>query len=113
MVKYYFAAPDEPLAHWSRTPVASASAGPGLWVRIVDLPRALAERRYTTPVDVVLDVTDTMLPGNAGRWRLVGDATEARCEATDDEPGLTLDVGHLGAAYLGEHRCCRWGRPAW
>jgi predicted acetyltransferase len=101
-VKYYFAAPDEPLAQLVTNPSGlDASAGPGLWVRIVDLPRALAERRYTTPVDVVLDVTDTMLPGNAGRWRLVGDATAARCEATDDEPDLALDIGHLGAAYLG------------
>jgi predicted acetyltransferase len=101
-VKYYFAAPDEPLAQLVTNPSGlDASAGPGLWVRIVDLPRALAERRYTAPVDVVLDVTDTMLPGNAGRWHLVGDATGARCEATDDEPDLALDVGHLGAAYLG------------
>jgi predicted acetyltransferase len=101
-VKYYFAAPDEPLAQLVTNPSGlDASAGPGLWVRIVDLPRALAKRRYTAPVDVVLDITDTMLPGNAGRWRLVGDATAARCEATDDEPDLALDVGHLGAAYLG------------
>jgi predicted acetyltransferase len=101
-VKYHFAAPDEPLAHLVTNPSGlDASAGPGLWVRIVDLPRALAERRYTVPVDVVLDVTDAMLPGNAGRWRLVGDQTAARCEATDDEPDLTLDIGHLGAAYLG------------
>lgn len=101
-VKYHFAAPDEPLAQLVTNPSGlDASAGPGLWVRIVDLPRALAERRYTAPVDVVLDVTDTMLPGNAGRWRLVGDATAARCEATDDEPDLAIDVGHLGAAYLG------------
>jgi len=101
-VRYYFAALDEPLAQLVTNPSGlDASLGPGLWVRIVDLPRALAERRYTAPVDLVLDVTDTLLPGNAGRWRLVGDQTAARCEATDDAPDLTVDVGHLGAVYLG------------
>ncbi|HEU0212717.1 MAG TPA: GNAT family N-acetyltransferase [Jiangellaceae bacterium] len=101
-VTYHFAAPDEPLAQLVTNPSGlDASMGPGLWVRIVDLPRALAERRYTAPVDVVLDVTDSMLPANTGRWRLVGDDSAARCDATDDEPDLTLDVRHLGAAYLG------------
>ena len=41
-----------------------------LWVRIVDLPRALAGRRYSSPVDVVIEVRDEILPANAGRWRL-------------------------------------------
>src|SRR2546428_10353214 len=33
-----------------------------LWVRIVDLPRALAERRYSCPEDMVLEVRDEILP---------------------------------------------------
>ena len=41
-----------------------------VWVRLLDLPVALAGRRYSAPLDVVLDVTDTRLPANAGRWRL-------------------------------------------
>ncbi len=41
-----------------------------LWVRIIDLPGALARRAYSSPVDVVLEVTDGLLPANAGRWRL-------------------------------------------
>ncbi|MGH3027668.1 MAG: GNAT family N-acetyltransferase [Gaiellaceae bacterium] len=101
-VTYYFAASDEPLVQLVTNPSGlDASAGPGLWLRIVDLPRALAGRKYAAPVDVVLEVTDAMLSGNAGRWRIVGDKAAARCEATDDDPDLTLDVGHLGAAYLG------------
>ncbi len=42
----------------------------GVWVRIVDLPGALSRRAYSGPVDVVLEVTDELLAGNAGRWRL-------------------------------------------
>ena len=41
-----------------------------LWVRIIDLPAALTRRAYAAPVDVVLEVTDELLPANAGRWRL-------------------------------------------
>jgi predicted acetyltransferase len=76
----------------------------GIWVRLVDLPRALSERRYTTGVDVVLEVTDALCPWNAGRWHLTGGPGGAACSpATDatDAPVLSLDVRELGAAYLG------------
>ena len=72
-----------------------------LWVRLVDLPGALAERSYATPLDTVLEVTDRFAPWNAGRWRLAADASGARAEATDAAPDLALDVSHLGSAYLG------------
>jgi predicted acetyltransferase len=75
--------------------------GDGLWVRLLDLPAALAARRYAAPVDVVLSVTDTRLPANAGRWRLTGSPDSAACAPTTDEPDLALDVKELGAAYLG------------
>ena len=78
-----------------------------LWVRILDLPVALAGRRYAAPVDVVLDVTDTRLTANAGRWRLTtgtrqdDGAYPAEVTRTDDPADLRLDVRELGAAYLG------------
>lgn len=72
-----------------------------VWVRLLDVPSALTARRYTTDVDVVLEVHDAMLPDNAGRWRLVGGPGSARVTASTDEPDLVLDVRELGAAYLG------------
>ena len=83
-----------------------------LWVRIVDLPRALASRRYACPVDVVLEVRDEILPANAGRWRLTttaeapGGGLAASCvPAPAGSPAdLALDVTELGAAYLGGTR---------
>ena len=78
-----------------------------VWVRLLDLPVALAGRRYSAPLDVVLDVTDTRLPANAGRWRLTTDergadgAWAASVVRSVDDPDLTLDVRELGAAYLG------------
>ncbi len=76
----------------------------GLWVRIIDLPSALARRAYSGPVDVVLEVTDELLAGNAGRWRLRADGAGAACERTGDPADLALDVRELGAAYLGGTR---------
>jgi predicted acetyltransferase len=85
--------------------VDSRAAAPilqdGLWLRLVDLPAALAARRYSAEIDVVLEVTDALLPGNAGRWRVTGGPHRACCERTDDSPDLALDVRDLAAAYLG------------
>jgi predicted acetyltransferase len=81
-----------------------------LWVRIVDVPRALAGRRYAIPVDVVLQVRDEMLPANAGRWRLTttaeapGGGLAASCVPADSAADVALDVTELGAAYLGGTR---------
>jgi predicted acetyltransferase len=52
---------------------ARVQVADGLWVRIIDLPGALAKRVYSCPVDVVIEVTDDLLAGNAGRWRLRAD----------------------------------------
>lgn len=75
--------------------------GVALWVRLVDVGRALASRTYGAPVDVVLDVADPFCPWNAGRLRLAGDAGGATCEPTGDAADLELGAAELGAAYLG------------
>lgn len=72
------------------------------WIRILDLPRALAERRYAAPVDVVIEVTDALLPRNAGRWRLRAEAHGvAEVSRSEAEPDLVLDIRELGAVHLG------------
>jgi len=73
----------------------------GLWVRLVEVDRALAGRSYSTELDVVLDVTDDFCPWNAGRYRLSGGPKGAECSRTKDSADLALDVVDLGAAYLG------------
>jgi predicted acetyltransferase len=80
---------------------ASPRLHDGLWVRLVDLPAALAARRYPASVDVVLDVRDDLVPANAGRWHLRGGPEGATCERTEEQAHLALDVRELGAAYLG------------
>ncbi len=101
-VKYRGAAVDEPLPHLLTDPQGMRiTLSPSVWARIVDLPGALSVRRYAAPLDAVLEVSDPLLPGNAGRWRVVGDRSSAKCERTDAAPDLSLGIGELGAAYLG------------
>lgn len=80
----------------------------GLWVRLVDLPTALAARRYGTAGTLVLEVGDAFCPWNAGRWRLAAEgeagSTVALVERTDAPADVVVDVADLGAAYLGAFR---------
>jgi predicted acetyltransferase len=78
--------------------------GYGLWVRLVDVPRALAQRGYGEPFEVVLEVEDDVCPWNAGRWALRWDGTTATCAKTATPAGLALSSTELGAAYLGGTR---------
>lgn len=80
-------------------------AGDGLWVRLVDLPAALAARRYGAVDSLVFDVADAFCPWNAGRWQIATNGTSGEAEAhvvrTEAEPDLVLDISDLGAIYLG------------
>jgi predicted acetyltransferase len=73
----------------------------GLWVRLVDVPRALSERSYSEPFEVVFEVADEVCPWNAGRWALRWDGSTTTCAATATPAGLELGAADLGAVYLG------------
>ena len=93
---------DDPLLHLlGDVRQAQPRVKDSLWVRLVDVGRALSERRYAAPVDVVLEVTDELCPWNAGRWRLRADGVGATCERSPDDADLSVDVAHLASAYLG------------
>ncbi|TDW95619.1 putative acetyltransferase [Kribbella pratensis] len=102
---YGYAAIDEPLQQLVSTPTAlDRRVTESLWLRVTDVPRALQQRQYAVPVDVVLDVTDDLIEANTGRFRLTASESSVKCERTDDPADLTVSVGALGAVYLG-------GRP--
>ncbi|MDG4820294.1 GNAT family N-acetyltransferase [Asanoa sp. WMMD1127] len=108
---YGLATPDEPLLHLVPEPRRlKPTLADGLWVRLVDVPAALRARAYRAPLDVVLEVTDALLPANAGRWRLTTDGTTTSCEPTTDPADLACDVLELGAAYLGGTALATLGR---
>lgn len=96
-------APDEPLQYMVSDPEAlDWTIRDSLAVRLVDVPRALAARRYSAPVDVVFEVVDHLCDWNHGRFRLQADERGAMCARShSDEADLTLSVSTLGAALLG------------
>jgi predicted acetyltransferase len=97
-LKAYLLPIDHPLLHQLRYPRRmQLRVGDGLWVRLVDVGAALAARAYGGDGPVVLEVEDAFLPENTGRWRVAG----GEVARTEEEPDLALDVGELGAAYLG------------
>jgi predicted acetyltransferase len=72
-----------------------------LWVRLLDIPRALATRRYRAHDALVLAVTDPFRPANDGTYLVEGGPEGAESAPTDREPDLALDVADLGSLYLG------------
>jgi predicted acetyltransferase len=105
-VEWEIAPPDLPIAELVTSPqLPRLALGPNLWIRLVDVPAALAARMYAAPVDVVLDVEDAFCPWNVGRYRLAADGDgRATCERTDEPPDVALSATELGAAYLGGTR---------
>lgn len=97
---------EDPVMWWAGGPRSvGVRAYDGLWLRLVDVPRALTDRGYAAPCDVVVQVVDELCPWNARRWRLVVAADgRATCEETSADAALVVPVQALGAAYAG-------GRP--
>ncbi|AUS79974.1 GNAT family N-acetyltransferase [Actinoalloteichus sp. AHMU CJ021] len=102
-VQWFGAAVDDPIRWFLADPRrARVEVEDALWLRIVDLDRALPARAYAAEADVVFQVSDRLCPWNAGRWRMAVDADgRAEVRRTDAEPALSLDISALAAAYLG------------
>lgn len=80
-------------------PRACASAettGGRLWLRLVDVPAALAAREYEGE-PVVLEVADPLLQANSGRYLVSPDGVAVTTEPAE----LRLDVSTLAMLYLG------------
>jgi predicted acetyltransferase len=74
-----------------------STVGDGLWLRLIDIPAAMAARSFAGAGDIVLELTDAFLPENAGRWRI----GRGGAERVDEPAGISLDVTGLGSVYLG------------
>jgi predicted acetyltransferase len=71
-----------------------------LWVRVVDVPAALAARTYGPADPVVVEIVDTLLPNNSGRYVISPQGTER----TGAPAAITMTVETLGMVYLGTWR---------
>src|SRR5258707_2687200 len=98
----YEGAIDEPLPYLLfDTRAVRSTVVDRLWVRLVDVDRALATRRYAIPLDMVFEVEDAFCPWNSGRYRLQADGDSVTCEHTQASADLQLTAAELGAIFLG------------
>lgn len=72
-----------------------------LFVRLLDVPRALTARTWEVSDTIVLDVQDAFEPDNHGRWRLECSPEASTCTPTEDEPEASLEVADLASLWLG------------
>lgn len=80
------------------------------WLRLLDVPAALAARAFAGPGSVTIQVRDAILPENDGAYLLRSDGLGSGGVARVDGPGeLVVDVSTLAAAFLGG---VRWRRLA-
>ncbi|MFD5377918.1 GNAT family N-acetyltransferase [Streptomyces griseoincarnatus] len=108
-VKTGYRAPDDLLPHFLPDPRAAAvtTQADWLWVRILDVVRALEARTYGASGSLVLEVADAGgLAG--GRYRLEASADGAgTCAPTTENPDLSLDVADLATLWLGDESAVR------
>ena len=72
----------------------------GMWLRLLDVQRALEARTYAREGRIVLEVRDEFCPWNEGRYELEGGAEGANCKPSTAEPDIILSAADLAAAYL-------------
>ncbi|MFE5940099.1 GNAT family N-acetyltransferase [Streptomyces sp. NPDC056470] len=94
---------DDPLLFFAgdRDQVRVTGQYPALWVRLVDVRAALTARSWAAAADLVLEVHDSRMPANSGRFRLTTGPDGARHEPTGDPVDLSFGVRELAACYLG------------
>ncbi len=72
-----------------------------VWLRLVDLDRAIGQRTYRTRASVTVGLTDAFCPWNAGTWRLDLGADGGTATRSAAEPEILLDTTDLASAFLG------------
>jgi predicted acetyltransferase len=76
-----------------------------LWLRLLDVPAALAARRYAAVGELVLEVIDEDGAGFAsGRYHLRADREYVECTRTDRGADLVITQRTLASIYLGGFR---------
>ena len=105
---------DDPVLTWlEHSRQSTREVSDAMWLRILDLPTALAGRTYQRDVDVTLEVTDRDLSENAGTWHLAAGPEGATCERSSSAPDISVDVRSLSAAFLGGPSLQSHGDAAW
>ncbi len=96
-------ASDSLITCWANDPrKIKLSREDSLWVRLVDVEKALPARRYATAGQLTIAVRDATCSWNSAVFELNVNADgQAETCQSDKTPQIELDVRELGALYLG------------
>ncbi|PKQ25214.1 MAG: hypothetical protein CVT64_10945 [Actinobacteria bacterium HGW-Actinobacteria-4] len=95
---------DDPLVHQLKDARGARSRViDNIWVRLLDVPRALECRAYFHDIDLTIALTDRHVPANAKTWRIVitGEDAQVTEAPQGTSPDLAMDTRHLASLYLG------------
>ena len=88
---------------------AARKVGDSLWIRIMDVAKALEGRSYSATANVVVQFHDP-LDASTSIWRLDLTPDGSSVTPSTDEPDVVMDLEDLGACFLGEARFDALGR---
>ena len=97
------APPDDPLPHLLLEPrKLNITSADGLLARIVDLERALPQRRYNGEATLIMDILDDLCPWNNGAWKLTVSPEGNQIVRTAQAAQLKMPVSTLAMLMFGQ-----------
>lgn len=78
-----------------------------LWLRVVDVERAVPLRSYRANATVQVQIVDRFCPWNDGGWEFSLSGAGGRAARSDRPAQVTMDIADLGAVFLGGTRLAR------
>lgn len=103
-VTAYWRPSDDPLRFCLVQPrYAEQKMTEALYIRILDVPKAISARHYFADVDCVLRIHDEHFETNSGTWRLSLRESGSQAERVADSTPIdaTMDIRALAALWLG------------
>ncbi len=114
-----YCGPDDPVSWLTREPDVSLTRRHSWMLRVLDAAAAIAGRGFppSAQADVTLQLSDSLLPANAGRWRLtVRDAAGALASCAAEDPAAPGRPARSPSAPAASRPCTpgpRWPRSGW
>jgi predicted acetyltransferase len=101
-VTAYFMAPDDPLPQMVLKPrYLKRRTADATWLRVIDVKGALEGRLYGADDSLCISLTDSFIEHNQGPWTISVVDGKGDVSHGGAAPDLEMDIGDLGAAYLG------------